>query len=68
MGMSFARDAVMVMEHRHRDVAIYLFEYARQNNVVRPDGITSKRRNQFTSALRKTEKIFPNCLRRWKSS
>lgn len=49
--MSFARDTVMGTGQR--DVAIYLFENARQSNVVRPDDITSNRRNKFALALRK---------------
>lgn len=45
-----------------RDVAIYLFEYTRQNNVVRSHSITSKSQNdkinKFTSTVRKSNKIF----------
>lgn len=45
-----------------RDVAIYLFEYTRQNNVARSHSITSKSQNgkinKFTSTVRKSNKIF----------
>lgn len=63
--MSLARDTVMGTGQR--DVAFYLFENARQNNVVRPVDITSKRRNKFALALRKSKTIVLSRARRLKT-